>query len=225
MSGPRRYRDQSSESAVQSSEQVYASENWPRDEQRSHHPCGGGQIGVDQHVAHRYGRFGGAQFQHGAAVESEPPKPEDEHAERHNEDVRRRRRSRAAVASELAESRPKNHHPGQRSPAAGGVNDGRAGEVLESHLVQPSLAPGPRSHDRVDHRGQHQYKDEERPHLDALCHRARYDRRRCSHEHHLEEPVRHRGVTRVFHYAPDCLGGSGFVACDQRDLSRASGRA
>ena len=55
--------------------------------------------------------------------------------------------------------------------------------------------------------------DEERPELHALGQGARDDRGGRRHEHHLEEPVGHRGVAARH----DGLGG-GLVATEQRDL-------
>ena len=56
-------------------------------------------------------------------------------------------------------------------------NDGRSGEVLEAHRVQPAAAPCPGADDRVDECGQHQGEDEERPELDPLGQRTGDDGR------------------------------------------------
>ena len=211
--GPRGDRDQARDGAVQAGEEIGAAEDGPRAEERHERAGRGGQVGIDQHVAHGHGVQGAAQGQLRTAVESEPPEPEDEDAQGHHQHVGRRGGLDRTVLAVFAEPGPDDDQAGQGRPAARAVDDGGAREVLESHLAEPSLAPGPRADDGIDDPGEHEDEDEERPELDSFRQRARDDGRGRGYEDHLEEPVRHGGIAQRDHF-----GGGALRTVDQGDL-------
>ena len=67
-----------------------------------------------------------------AGVEAVPAEPEDQAADRAQDDVVRRHRATAVALEDAAETRTEGDRAGQRDRAADGVHDGRAGEVVEA---------------------------------------------------------------------------------------------
>ena len=52
--------------------------------------------------------------------------------------------------SVLCRARPEQHDADKRAPAADRVHQGRPGEIVETHCVEPTAAPLPRADDRID---------------------------------------------------------------------------
>ena len=100
------------------------------------------------------------------------------------------------------------------------MHQGGAREIGKAHFAQPARAPDPGPLDRIDHAGQEDDEDQERPHLDPFCQRAGNDRRRGRDEHHLEEPVGHRRVGRIGQHGGVRGRFSGIVGVEQRQLGR-----
>ena len=197
--GARGYGHQSGDGPVQAGKQRHAAKNGTGNGQGRHDPRGGCEVGVDQHVAYGHGVQGAAQRKLGPAVEAEPPKPQDEDAQGHNQHVGGRRCADAAVAPELAKPRADHNHASQCGPAARAMDDRGASEVLEPQTIEPAASPRPRAHYGVDEAGQDERDEEEGPELHALGDGAGHYGRGSRHEHHLEEPVGHCGVAAINH--------------------------
>ena len=107
--GSRRDRDEAGDGSVQSRQQVDSSQEGPRHRDGRDHSGRRREVGVGEHVAHGDGVRRAAQRELRPAVEAEPPEPQDEHAERHHRDVRRRRgldRCRRAGTSRVSPPPP-----------------------------------------------------------------------------------------------------------------------
>ena len=94
----------------------------------------------------------------------------------------------------LADARAEGDRAGEGDPAADGVHDGGAGEVVEAEPLEPArgalareAAPHPVAAHGVDDRGDEDRVDEVALELDALGDGARDDRRGGRGEHRLEE--------------------------------------
>ena len=211
--GSGRYGNQTGQAAVEANQQVYATKHQPGQSDGGDHAGRCGQIGVHEDVAHTHRVACRAQGQLGTAVETEPAEPQDEYAQGDQYHVGRRSGSNLPVGTEFAESWADHQRAGQGSPAAGAVDDGGAGEVLETHLSEPSAAPGPRADDGIQQCGEDQGEQEETPHLHALGQRAGDDGSGGGDEDHLEEPVGHHRVA----VAQDAFQ-SGIISADQGDL-------
>ena len=95
-----------------------------------------------------------------------------------------------AVLHVLADAGADDHGADQAQPAAGGMDDGGAGEVGEAgaDVVQPAAAPGPVADDRIDQRGHEHAVDHVGGKAGPFGHGAGDDRRRGCGEHRLEQP-------------------------------------
>ena len=211
-------RDQPGNRAVQACEQVHAAKDRSRDDEGNDHAGRRRKIRVDQDMAHRHRIGGAAQCQLRPAVKPQPAEPQDEHAECHYEDIGRGCRLDGTVPSEFPQSRADNQDTRERRPATGAVDNGRTGEVLESHCAQPPASPCPGAHNGVDDSRQGQREQKERPHLNPLRQRPRYNRGGRSDKNHLEEPVGHCGV-----FVRDDLGLCRLLPAHQGDIG--GGRA
>ena len=73
-----------------------------------------------------------------AGVEADPPDPEQEHAERAEDERVAGDGVRLAVRVVLADARAEGDRAGEGDPAADGVHDGRSGEVVEAEPLEPA---------------------------------------------------------------------------------------
>ena len=131
--------------------------------------------------------------QRAARVEAVPAEPQDQAADRAEDDVVRQHRAAAVALEDAAEARTEGDGAGQRDRAADGVHDGRAGEVVERHAIdrQPAVrTPGPVADDRVDEAGDADAVEDVADEAAAADHRARGDRRAGVGEGELEHPER-----------------------------------
>jgi hypothetical protein len=165
----------------------------PRDEDGGHGAGGGGHGGGHEHQGDGRGVGG----EHRAAVEAEPAEPEQERADGGQRQVVAEDGSHAAVGVYLPRrgSEKDGHH--QRAPAAHGVDEGRAGEVVEAQLLEEAAAPHPAARDGVADADEERREDEEGAELHAAGHGARDDGRGGRGEHGLKEEVRVPSVPGV----------------------------
>src|SRR5690606_38764032 len=99
--------------------------------------------GVDEHRGHRVGILDATDLQLRAAVEAEPAKPENQHAECRQRQVGTGNRIDLPLLAIFATPRTEQDDPGQRRRGTGQVDDAGAGEVLEAELLEETAAPGP----------------------------------------------------------------------------------
>ena len=114
-----------------------------------------------------------------AGVEPEPANPQEEHAKRAKDEAVARNRVRLAVVAVLADAGPQRNRAREGDPAAYGVDDRGAGEVVEAKLLKPALrrraskaAPHPVSAHGIDEARDDDRVDEVALELDALGDRA-----------------------------------------------------
>ena len=133
----------------------------------------------------------------GAAIESEPAHPQDEHAKAGKSDGVTGDRIDAAILVVLANSWPKQRCTDQSADAADHVYTGGSGEVMEAELGEPAAAPDPVSGDRIDQERDHNGIDAVGGEFRTFCHRAGDDRRRGRTEDGLEEEVDQRRIACI----------------------------
>ena len=105
----------------------------------------------------------------------------------------------------LALARPEHQDCGEGREAAKGVDDRRAGEIVETEVVEPTGTPLPRACYGVAKGHQDRGVEHEARQLDALGHSTGDDGRGGRGEHGLEDEVRPVGVICVL------IGQVGYV--------------
>ena len=185
-------RDEARERAVQGHREIGLAHDDPGGDERGAGSGAGGEVRGHRDAADRADAGGVAR-----GVEAEPADPEEEDAERAEDEAVARDRVRLAVMTVLADARAEHHRAREGQPAADRVDDRRTGEVVEAQGLDPTdgfrtvqTAPHPVARHRVDERGDERRVDQVAAELDALRHRARDDRRGRRGEHGLEEEER-----------------------------------
>ena len=135
----------------------------------------------------------------GSGVETEPPEPEDEHADDSEADVVARNRPRLAVRSVLADPWAEEYGTHEGGPTARTVDDAGSGEVTEAGIADaqvredPVALPEHVDHHRVDEPAHDQAEQQVGGELRALGHGTRGDGHRRGGKDHLEEEERRSG--------------------------------
>ena len=188
----RRNRDETRERAVQRHGEVGLAHDRPGGDERGNRAGARGEVGGHRDAADGANAGGVAAW-----VEAEPADPEEEHAERSEDERVAGNRIRLAVGTVLSDTRAERDCASERDPSADGVDDRRAREVVEAEGLDPALrrlarerAPHPVAAYRVDDSRHDHRVDEIALELDAFRDCARYDRRGGRGEHRLEEEER-----------------------------------
>jgi hypothetical protein len=177
--------DESGDGAVQHHREVGLLHDEPGGDDRTEDPGRGGQVGVERDIGEE-ADAPEVDAQRRARVEAEPPKPEDEDAERRVGHVVARDRVRLSV-DELADPRPQEERAGKPGEGALVVHHGRACEVLHPAGEEPAVrTPDPVRDDGVDE-GVGDAEGEVDPEAGPLGHCAPDDRERDGAEDDLEE--------------------------------------
>ena len=176
----------------------------PRGEHRGHKTESGGEGSRREDVRNHHGIRG----ENGRAVESEPPEPEQEYAQSREAEIATGDSVSLAV-DELADSRADYSRAYESRPAADGVYERRACEVVEAQILEPAAAPAPRADDSIADGAIENREDDVRAKLDTFRNRARYDSYRSRRKHTLEYEIR-----------PVAVKTSVVVDCASRALGR-----
>jgi hypothetical protein len=103
----------------------------------------------------------------------------------------------AAVLFVFAVARTQDQYGGQSGETTEGVDDGGAGEIVETQLVEPAAAPFPGTGDRVQKGDQYGGIEHEVVEFDALGYGSRDDSGGGGGEHRLEDEIRPIGITWI----------------------------
>ena len=150
----------------------------------------------------------------GAAVETEPGKPEDEDAETGHGEVVAQNGAGLAVLGVLADTGAENDGAGESDGAAHGMHNGGTGEVNEAEVAEPAAGteqavPGPVAADGVDDEGDQHADEQVARELHALGDAARNNGGGGSAEHALEEEERE---------GPHAVVSGGIVAAEAEQV-------
>ena len=195
-------RDEACERAVERHRDIRMAVAQPREHHDRDRRRRGREVRRDENRRSRDERLIAGHRDRRAAVEPEPCKPEDEHAERRERQAVARDGVDGAVLVVLADARAEHVGADERADAADHVDSRGTGEIMEAHLAEPAAAPDPMTRDRVDDHADEDAVNAVSGELRALCHRAGDDCRRRRAEHRLENHIRHRRIARVVRDLP-----------------------
>ena len=184
--------DESGEAAVEGHGEVRVLEKELAGDHAGDERGGGGDHGVDEGERDDLG----VGVEGGGAVEAEPSEPEEEDADGGDGHVVSHDGHGLAV-DVLADAGTEEHDAGEGGPAADGVDERGAGEVMEVHVGEPAAAPAPGADERIDQRDVDGGEDEVAGELDAFGDGTADDGGGGGGEHALEEEVRPVGVVAV----------------------------
>ena len=166
-----------------------------------------------------------------AAVEADPADKKDHRAGGRKDGIVTGDADRLAVRIVAAFACSHDPARGQRDPGAGGMHDGRAGEVDEAHVGQEGAAvrteagaPGPVDEDGIDDERDEDRAENVGEQAHALGDRARNDRRGGAAEHHLEDEESHLPRIEIRQQEIIAVEAEGQAAA-RRECEHEAGRA
>ena len=164
---------------------------------------GGGHVGVEADEAGGDHGIVTGHADGGAAVETEPAKPQDKDAQGHGGEVVAGDGAGLAVLAVFADAGAQ--HPGAQAggDAAHEVDGRGTGEIMEAQLGKPAAAPDPVAGDGVDDEADGRRVDAVGAELGALGHGAGDDGGGGSAEHRLEHYVDPQRQAAEIVAAPD----------------------
>ena len=127
----------------------------------------------------------------------EPAEPEEDDADGGHWHAVTEDRSDLSCRRVFAQTRSQKEDGCQGGESAECVDDGRAGEIVKAHLVEPAAAPFPGTGDRVEKGDQDGGVDHEAVELDPFGHGAGDDGGGGGGEHRLEDEIGPVGVVGV----------------------------